>query len=244
MNYEAFKSIGLDEKAAKIYLSVVGLGTTSVQEIALKTGIKRPTVYLEIDELIQHGLIEKVRVDKKNYYRAIDPKIIETKIKNNLSELEALMPEIINDYQNVTGKPAVRVLQGIEGVRQIYEEVAQASSLRVWANVGKIQSNFYKEFNKLAEKVSENGIGVKEIIADNKETRKYYKFLKKLTGPTHQVRLATVEGIENDTIIYGNCVAIFRLHELNMFVVRVEDKTIADSMRAIFDMAWKSAKIK
>lgn len=244
MKYEAFKAIGLGEKSAKVYLATVGLGTTSVQEIALKTGLKRPTVYLQIDDLIKHGLIEKIKIDKKNYYRGIDPKIIESKIKNNLSNLESLIPEMLSVYQNTVGKPAVQTLQGLEGVRQIYDEVAEASSLRVWSNVGKIQSEFYKEFNKLAEKVNENGIGVKEIIADNKESRKYFKFLKRLTGSTHQIKLATVEGIENDTIIYGNCVAIFRLHELNMFVVKIEDKTIADSMRAIFDMAWKSAKIR
>lgn len=244
MNYEAFKSIGLNEKAAKIYLSAVGLGATYVQEIALKTGLKRPTVYIQIDELIKQGLIEKIKIDKKNYYRAIDPKVVEAKVKNSLSELESLMPSIINDYQNVAGKPSVRFLQGIEGIRQIYDEVAEAQSIRVWSNVGKVQSNFYKEFNKLAEKVRENEIGVKEIIADTKESRKYAKTISRIAGPTYQMRLATVEGLENDTIIYGNTVAIFRLHELNMFVVRIEDKTIADSMRVIFDMAWKSGKIK
>ncbi|MEZ4103095.1 MAG: helix-turn-helix domain-containing protein [Candidatus Paceibacterota bacterium] len=244
MKYEAFKAIGLGERSAKVYLATVGLGTTSVQEISLKTGLKRPTVYLQIDDLIKHGLIEKIKIDKKNYYRGIDPKIVESKIKNNLSNLESLIPEMLSVYQNTVGKPAVQTLQGLEGVRQIYDEVAEASSLRVWSNVGKIQLDFYKEFMKLAEKVKENGIGVKEIIADTKENRKYTKLISKIAGPTYQVRTATSEGIENDTIIYGNCIAIFRLHELNMFVVKIEDKTIADSMRAIFDMAWKSTKFK
>ncbi len=94
----------------------------------------------------------------------------------------------------------------------------------------------------MCEAVREHGIGAREIIADTKESRRYSKVIAKVSGPTYSARTATVEGIENDTIIYGNVVALFRLSGLNMFVVRIEDATIAETMRAVFEMAWKTAK--
>ena len=82
----------------------------------------------------------------------------------------------------------------------------------------------------------------REIIADTREAKRYARFIARMCGPTYLARLATVEGLANDTIVYGNVVALFRLHKHNLFVVRIEDKTIAESMRSLFDMTWKSAK--
>jgi len=68
-----------------------------------------------------------------------------------------------------------------------------------------------------------------------KETRaKTVPLLKKLyisSGP-----------IFNDSFIYDNVVALFRIQQNNLFVVRIEDPTIAATMKTLFEMAWQSAK--
>ena len=63
-----------------------------------------------------------------------------------------------------------------------------------------------------------------------------------MIGPTYSARTATQEGLHDDAVVYDNVVALFRLQGLNVFVVRIEDPAIADSMRAMFDMAWKTAR--
>jgi len=235
-------SLGINEKAANIYLASLGLGMTSIQAIAQKTGYKRPTVYLHVDELLKHGLIEMVPLNKKTYYQAVEPQILEAKMKKGLTELQAVLPELASKYANTLGKPQVRILSGENGVAEAYEEITRAHSFRVWSNVGTIHPVLNTSYERLAEAVKERGIGVREIIADNKESKRYAKTIARISGPTYAARVATVEGLANDTIIYGQVVAIFRLHQMNMFVVRIEDGTIADSMRAIFEMAWRVAR--
>lgn len=242
MDYDALVSGGLTAKSARIYLAGLSLGTTSIQELARKTNLKRPTVYLHMDELLSRGLFAKVSLNGKEYYRASPPQVLESQVRRHLVKLQNIMPKLRALQANTLGKPQVQVYEGKEGVERIYEELVNANSWRVWSNLGNTYKLLGNTFEKISQAVHEGGIGVKEIIEDTKESRRYSKLLAHICGPTYSGRVATVGGIENDTFIYGNCVAIFRLHEFNMFVVRIEDKTIADSMKAMFDMAWKSAK--
>lgn len=242
MDTKALASLGIEEKSAKVYLAGLALGTTSVQDLARKSGLKRPTVYLHLDELVKQGLFEHVSINNKKYYRAVDPSVLEERLKKNLATLQKEMSQLIALRADTMGKPQVQVFEGEEGIRQVYNEIKKAHSARIWSNIGQVYGPFHNTNMEVAEAFRENGAGAREIIADNKESRRYARLVAKVIGPTYSARTATAEGIENDTIIYDNVVAIFRLHGLNMFVVRIEDPTIADSMRAMFEMAWKTAR--
>ncbi len=199
-------------------------------------------MYLHLDELVRQGLFEHISLNNKKYYRAVDPVILEGRLKQNLATFQREIPSLTALGAGATGKPQVQTFEGEVGVRQVYEEIKKAHSMRVWSNIGPVAAPFHNIYMEMCEVMRERGTNIHEIIADNKESRRYARLVAKVTGPTYSARTATVEGIENDTIIYDNVVAIFRLHGLNMFVVRVEDATIADSMRAMFEMAWKTAR--
>jgi|GEM_PF-4183375 sugar-specific transcriptional regulator TrmB len=242
MRTNVLTSMGISEKAAKVYLSGLSLGTTSIQEIAHKTGLKRPTVYLHIDELVRRGLFEKIAINKKRYYRAADPRILEERLKGNLVAMQQAIPEFLNLQSKTPGKPQVALYEGKEGIETIYRELKEASAVRIWSNLDAGQVLFHDVNMEVAETLGKNGAAVREIIADTKGARRYSRLVVKVAGPTYQVRTGTVDGFANDSIIYDNVITLFRLSENNMFVVRIEDKTIADSMKALFDMAWKSAR--
>ena len=242
MDLNLFAGLGVGEKSAALYLAGLALGTTTVQELARKAGVKRPTAYLYLDELMKQGLFELVPLNKKTYSRAADPATIEARLAKNLEIVRTELPKMATLRSDMLGKPQVRILEGVENIRQIYEEMRTANSLRVWSNVGAVYGPFHDAYMDLAEAAREQGIGVREIIADTKESRRYARLIAKVAGPSYTARIATITGLENDAIIYGNVVALFRLSGLNLFVVRIEDATIADSMRAMFEMAWRTAR--
>lgn len=242
MDATLLHGLGVGEKAAKIYMAGLALGTTSVQELARKSGLKRPTVYLHVDELIKQGLFELVPINKKWYYRATEPQILEDRLKKNLIMWQKELPKLMALRANTMGRPQVQIFEGEEGIKQVYEELKRARTWRVWSNINPELNSLHNTYMEMCEAVKENGIGVREIIADRKETKRYSRLIMKLAGSTYTARTATVEGLANDTIVYDNVAALFRLHGLNMFVVRIEDPTIADSMRAMFEMAWKTAR--
>jgi sugar-specific transcriptional regulator TrmB len=242
MEKELMASLGMNEKTAKIYLAGLALGTTTVQDLARKTGLKRPTVYLHLDELIKSGMFEVVPLNNKQYYRAAGPEIIESRMQKNLSTLRSKLPELVSMRADTMGKPQAVVLEGEEGVRRVYAEARKANSCCIWSNMTDLYTPLHEIYLEMFEEVKEKGIGMREIIADTKEAKRYSRFTARMCGPTYSARVATVAGLANDSFIYGNTVALFRLHELNLFVVRIEDKTIADSMRSMFEMAWKTAR--
>lgn len=235
-------ALGLNEKSAKLYLAGLVLGTTTVQDLSRKSGLKRPTVYLHLDELVRQGLFEHVSINKKKYYRAIEPRVLEERLKKNLAHLQAELPKLMALRADTMGRPQVQTLEGEEGIKRVYEEMKQAPSLQVWSDIGAVYGPFHDTFMELAEAMHGRATNVREIIADTKESKRYSRLVAKVIGPSYSARTATVEGLANDAIIYDNVVAIFRLHGLNMFVVRIEDPSIAESMRAMFEMAWKTAR--
>ena len=242
MDAKTLTALGLNEKSAKVYLAGLVLGTTTVQDLARKSGLKRPTVYLYLDQLVGQGLFEHISIGKKKFYRAVEPEVLEERLKHSLEHLRRELPGLAALRADTMGRPQVQVFEGEEGIRQAYREMKKAHSLRVWSNIGQVYGPFHDTNMEIAEACKENGVNVREIIADTKESRRYARLVAKVIGPSYVARTATVEGLENDTIVYDNVVALFRLHGFNLSVVRIEDPTIADTMRAMFDMAWKTAR--
>lgn len=237
-----FSSLGLEEKAAKIYVAGLALGTTSVQELARKSSLKRPTVYLHLDDLVRRGLFEHLVINKKKYYRAVEPTVLEEQLTRNLALLKAEIPKLTSLRADTMGRPQVQVFEGEAGIKRVYDEIKKANSVVFWSNMIGPSTPFHDEYMEICEAMRDNGAGAREIIADTKEARRYSRLVAKVTGPTYRARIATVDGLENDSAVYGKVTALFRVHGLNMFVVRIEDPSIASTMRAMFEMAWKTAR--
>ena len=89
---EVLRKTGLNEKESQIYLALLELGTASVQSIAFKAGIKRPTTYLVLDDLQAKGLVSEVP-QKKALYTAESPE----RLLGDLSKKEELLKRFLPD---------------------------------------------------------------------------------------------------------------------------------------------------
>ncbi|MEK7574766.1 MAG: helix-turn-helix domain-containing protein [Patescibacteria group bacterium] len=235
------QNLGLNEKAAKVYMAALALGTSSVGKIAQKAGLKRPTVYLYLDELLKKSFIQRVCIGKREYYRAVDPKVLQKKLEDGLSEWKQQIRELELLQQENQGKPSVSVFEGEEGLLQMYEEIKNTKELIFWSDLSSVEKRFPEIFRKINQATIDNRIFTREIIADTPEARQSSKRWATTAGEMYMSRLASGP-IFNDNVIYGNVVAFFRLQEQNLFVVRIEDVTIAETLKTIFEMAWRSAK--
>lgn len=241
MHTQALQNLGLSEKAVQIYLATLALGTASVQDIAKKSGLKRPTVYVHLEELERHGLISKFPLGKKEYLKASDPKKLEARAESQLSEIRKIIPDLLGMQNTVAGKPQVTVLEGRRALNEVYDEICQANQIRFWSDLKEVESHFAQTFIKIAEAVNTNEIKCREIIDDTKEARASSKRYAVTAGKTYSSRVSTLPGIKNDNAIYGDTVAMFRIHQNNLFVILIKEPTIAETMRTMFDMAWESA---
>lgn len=243
MKMEVLKHTGLSEKSAKVYLAALSLGTATVQEIAVKAGLKRPTVYIHVEDLLNEGLLSRLPVGKKDYFKAADPKVLEKRSAAHLEELRKTLPDLELLHATKQGRPNVSILEGRKALEQVYRDICEANSIRFWSDLSSVEELFQEMFVKIAEAVNKNEIRCREIIADTPEARKSSKRYAATAGHTYSSRIAgKTPGIFNDNAIYGDTVAFFRLHRATLFVILIKEPTIAETLKTLFDMAWETGK--
>lgn len=238
---KALQTLGINEKQAKVYLALLALGTSPVKKIAEKCELKRPTVYVYLEEMQKVGFIQKITIGKKEYYQALSPKTLEKLLDENVSSFKKHVQELELIQQTEQGRPSVTFFEGEKGINTIYEEIKKSRELIFWSDLSSVERIFPESYRKINQATIENKIYTREIIADNADARASSKRWSATAGEYYSSRLASGP-IFNDSIIYDNVVCFLRLQEFNLFVVRIEDVTIATTMKTLFNMAWHSAK--
>ncbi|MEK7648124.1 MAG: helix-turn-helix domain-containing protein [Patescibacteria group bacterium] len=233
--------IGVGDKATSIYLTALSLGTASVQQIATKAGIKRPTAYLHIEELLRENLLERIRIGKKDFYRACDPQQLKKRAETALTHINTILPELQQLHATGGARPTVRIFEGEVGLKEIYAQLQHANSIRFISDLAATESLFPKSVNDIAAGIAEQQIRTRELIANTPETKRASKRFAAIAGKTYTSRVFAHGVIKNDSAIFGNTVAFFRINEHNLFVIVIEDATIAETMKTLFDHAWEQA---
>ncbi len=127
------RDVGLSPKAINMYLSLLELGASNVQELAKKANVNRTTAYLVLEELKRFSLLATVEKNLKTYYSAENPERLlfaaKTEVENKqhvLARLEKSLPRLVAMHQSVQDRPRVRLLEGDDAVRFIRTEVIQS----------------------------------------------------------------------------------------------------------------------
>lgn len=123
MHEEILADIGFTKNEAKIYISLLKSGESSIGDISKNTCIHRRSVYDVIDRLVEKGLVFEIITRKENRYKPVDPlKLIEIieersqKLRDHIPNLEKLRtdgPKIEASY----------VYRGVEGYKNCLREV-------------------------------------------------------------------------------------------------------------------------
>ena len=140
MLYEKeLQALGLSEKEAKVYLAALELGPDTVQNIAKKAGINRPTAYLQIESLKQKGIISEVEKDSKVLIMAESPERLssllntyEKELEFKKKELERILPNLSELFTGTGEKPKVKFYEGRGGIRAIEEDFLKTKSKEIY----------------------------------------------------------------------------------------------------------------
>ncbi len=126
------QSIGLSDKEAVVYLTLLQVENSSVLDLAKKTKLKRPTVYVILESLAKKGLVSETTVGKKTHYQAEPPERLETFVERqklvldeNSKRLKDIIPEIKSIQRESGERPVVKYFEGREGIISSAEELLQ-----------------------------------------------------------------------------------------------------------------------
>ena len=94
------RKLGLKEKEVSVYLAALELGFDSVQNIAQKTGLSRPTVYEIIKSLIEKSLMREIKRQgavqgQRSYFAAESPDALLGLLRTQKREVEEREREFV-----------------------------------------------------------------------------------------------------------------------------------------------------
>ncbi|MBI2109036.1 MAG: hypothetical protein HYT93_02530 [Parcubacteria group bacterium] len=242
------QEFGLSENEARVYLASLEIGKATAEEISKHAGVKRPTTYVQIESLMQKGLLSSFDEGKKTYFAAESPEHLEriiiakkTETARKEKELEKLLPDLKKIFEHAGVRPRVRFFEGKEGLLTIREEMLKAKN-KEWFIIyshDALSAVFSdKERDAYSKKRIANNIHSK-IIYTNKEgkfTNEDIKLTQKLTERKYfpQEKL----NLSSDMIIFDNKVVLMALKE-KLFGVIIESDEITKSMKSVFAVVWE-----
>lgn len=239
---------GLTEKEAKVYLAALELGSDSVQNIAKQANLKRPTVYLIIQELMKRGLLSEKPTHRGSIYIAENPEKILAMSQERQNALKNALPFLRAMYNVEKGKPQVRVYEGIEGMRQVYLDV-------MWKSKSDIL--FFSSIKKVNQAVPDLlDLWLKDVSGQQKSERKTKEFINpdpediayglktEAVNKNHEVRVIPknfpYKFVGTDNAIFEDKIMMVSF-EGKLFTTVIQSEVIANTMRALFEMAWTQA---
>lgn len=131
------RKLGLSEKEVKVYLAGLELGPNSVQNIAKKAGLVRPTTYVIIESLKRKNLFTETREGKRRYFVAKSPDSILSMLRVQKRELEEKEREFIRIIAALETRYALKdkgglvMYRGKEGFRTIQEMFSLTDSREI-----------------------------------------------------------------------------------------------------------------
>jgi len=122
--------IGLSENAAKIYLSLLDLGSTTITEISNTTKLQRVQIYRILPQLLEMQLVIVSIRWKKKFYTPASPERIEQVYIQIQEQNRGSINELMKKYQARQSKSSISYFQGEKWLQHIFWDIVE--SLEKW----------------------------------------------------------------------------------------------------------------
>jgi len=242
MNYiDILIKAGLSPKESSVYLANYELGETTASRISQKSGVKRPTTYIELENLIKKGLVSQSMRKNLKYYTAQSPKMILSILDENKKELEQNMASIISLGSAIDKKPTVSYFEGEEGLKEVYRDTLSTPNKEIqswFTGLSILGSDSFQEKYYVPERIKKN-IRIRTIIPNSNKLKPYIKqnieHLRK-TKIIDETKFDTK--VENELMLYDkNKTAIINAGDKISIII--ESSKIHDSLKQIFEIMWE-----
>lgn len=236
--------IGLDEREVEVYLALLALKVARASAIAKTSKQSRSHTYLVLRSLEEKGLVSEIERGKVLHFVAEPPQRLLSFVQDKEQELhdlkpivEGVLPLLSSLTSPLVSKPRVTLLQGMEGMKQVYRDILQEEFVAFF-NAGAMYSAFgcnvvLKLFGKHTR------LRGRDLLVDNAGAKRYMREVEQ--HEEYEVRLLP-KGVTfaTDTIVYADTIALFA-YDADLTIVRIENQNLADSLRSWHAALWNVA---
>ncbi len=243
---EILTKIGLSENEAKVFLVLLQLGRGSVTQITRKAGLNRTTGYDILDNLVTKGLASISGKEPKQEYIAESPDKIIFLLEKEMSEkteqlkkIKSIMPEI-KSLHNVAGRPKVRFYEGVQGLKDVYEDTLTShEEIRAYATYDDMQATLPGYFPEYFFRRAKKNIPIRAIFPFTQaglDLSRDDEVQKRKTAmvPSDEYYFSPEINIYDDKVMIASW--------KEKLGIIIESHEIADAMKKMFELSWSEAR--
>lgn len=244
-------NIGLNEKEAEVLGYLFQCESSKVSDIARSCHLNRTTTYVVLKLLVKNGLVSSITQYGITEFQAIEPNLLlsyidrqKASLEQKKKEIENVLPQLNKVRDNLDAIPKVSFYEGVEGVKQAYEDTLDNNKSKiiyvfsgpdiVFKEMGMNYVNYY------VEKRTRLGIKSFQVAPDTawgkyiKENDKNYLRLTKL--------IPAQFSFDTEMVIYDNKLGIFTFTKNKLMAVIIEDESIVNTMLALYKYIEQTIK--
>lgn len=230
------KEIGLEDKEASVYLSLLKLNEATATKIAKESKIERTLVYKILDKLKDRGLISYNIKNKKQYFYPSDPKKMLEELKEKEQRFREILP-YLSSFQKIPEKEKIKIeiVEGVDGFKNLIRGVLILKQDYIGIGGGFNFQNMLGYFGKYWMKYLEkHKIHERLILPEGLKITlrsKYSEFRYLPKG------YPSIGGF----IVMKNKVG-FIIRSKPIIIIVIENEKFSNAFRSYFELLWKVTK--
>jgi sugar-specific transcriptional regulator TrmB len=243
---EYLKKLDLTDIEAEFYLTLLNTGPISVRDLAQKTGIKRTTSYLYIDQLVEKGLAMKLVKNTKKQVAATQPDQIQYLIEKKLETTKSLQigfPDILKSLKTIrphsdSGDAEIKYFKGAQSIQKIYHDALRSNELCLYGTLSELapvlnDPNIFDDAFKRNPKLK-----IYEIYGDSLENIQKFSYKASSARYFYKFMPPELELTAPGILHYDNKVAVINVKGNQSSVTVLHDKVYYDNSRKLFNFIW------
>ena len=245
MNIKILEDIGLTKSEIKVYVALLGLGSSATGKIIDKSKVSSSKIYEILDRLIQKGLVSFIIKSGVKYFEAAPPERIidymeekEKKFDKQKQELKSIIPKLELKRRLSKYKSEATIFKGIEGAKTAFDDILKTMKKgEEYYVIGatepsQVFSRFIRHYHI---RRSKKGIKVKLLFSE--QGKRWAKNIRDI--PFTKIRFAQSQLLSSSfVLIYKNKTLITVSTKEDITLFRIESKEVANSFRSQFELLW------
>jgi len=238
---ETLKRIGLSHNEAKVYLTLLKIGSSKAGRISKETNINRTTTYDALKSLLEKGLVSYVIKSSNKWFDAVNPKRLLESLKENEEELQRILPEMHALLKVPKERHNVTLFYGPKGIKSIFQDMIKtAEPISVLDSECYMPEKMLYYTQYFVKQLNKKKIRVRHLVRESPEVRKTWEDESVSPSKFTEVKFASLKFKSNSVIdIYGDKVAIIIWSEPPEAVI-IQNKSVSEIFRNYFELLWKN----
>src|SRR3989338_2067211 len=232
------KNLGLKRQEILVYLGLLEYGPLSVSDISKKTGLYRPAIYSALATLTKRGLVSVSLKKKHKFYVAESPKKLRELLNAFSGNLDASIKELEEKYKTRSSQPQIRVLEGVEGIRAVFNDVVETLHkkdvfYRYNSEVDLDEVNKYlpQSYREKRDAKQLERLVISNYVSGRKKKPRLERAIKFMPLRSEEFEQNVIQ------LIYGTKVAVIDLNTKTSLII--ENTALADFQAKIFRLLYK-----